>query len=198
MAIVKVIVVAIVSNFFEGEERIAVMAVSERLINRRCPVSEQIPILSTGTECADPGSLPVQTNAVGRACIVVLVFKTPKLHCSYSCNYWIDLAFGQSLKHQTRPHHSIYLYSGFRSPFSIFSYSVKLISGPAFSRFLFWLQQARKYKQQLAALRQMNPKQTLYPKWKKFFASVAGKIYVAIIPPILPAPICHAVPIARR
>ena len=44
------------------------------------------------------------------------------------------------LEHSIRPafpHHNIYLYSGFKSPFSIFSYSVKLISGPAFSRLLF-------------------------------------------------------------
>lgn len=44
----------------------------------------------------------------------------------------------------TTPHHNIYLYSGFKSPFSIFSYSVKLMSGPALSRLRFWLQQATK------------------------------------------------------
>lgn len=78
----------------------------------------------------------------------------------------------------TQPDHNIYLYSGFISPFSIFSYSVNPKSGPAFSRLLFWLQQATKYAQQLAALKQMKPKQTLYPKWKKLTASVLGKMYL--------------------
>jgi len=98
---------------------------------------------------------------------------------------------------QNPPPHNKYRYSGLRSPISIFSYSVTPKSLPALSLCRFCPVTAIAYRQHASPLKQANPIQIPYPG-RNCGASLAKKAYVAIIPPILPKPICQAVPTARR